>query len=139
MQVPIPDEHPCLDRDGYGLSKYLMEEVTRYVQRQQPAIDVINLRLSSVTADDKLPQPHAAFALHEWAPAVITLMALSDAVRAFVLAVEAPHRPGLRVTNATGPRAWVAEPMSRILRAWWGSRRDLHGICLENAEHSYPR
>jgi len=30
IQLPIPDEHPCLDRDGYGLSKYLMEEVTRY-------------------------------------------------------------------------------------------------------------
>jgi UDP-glucose 4-epimerase len=32
-QLPMPDEHPCLDRDGYGLSKYLMEEVTRYLAR----------------------------------------------------------------------------------------------------------
>ncbi len=125
LRVPIPDEHPCLDRDGYGLSKYLMEEVTRYVQRQHPEIDVINLRLSSVTADDRLPPPHAAFALHDWVPAAITLMALSDAVRAFVLTVEAPHRAGVRTMNATGPRAWVAEPMPQILRTWWGDDVDL--------------
>ena len=28
LQLPMPDEHPCLDRDGYGFSKYMMEEVT---------------------------------------------------------------------------------------------------------------
>ena len=26
LQLPMPDEHPCLDRIGYGFSKYLMEE-----------------------------------------------------------------------------------------------------------------
>ena len=57
ITVPVPDEHPCLDRDGYGLSKYLMEEVTRYLQRQFSEIDVINLRLSSVRSDDDLPPP----------------------------------------------------------------------------------
>ena len=31
--VPIPDEHPCLARDAYGLSKYLMEEMSRYFGR----------------------------------------------------------------------------------------------------------
>ena len=42
LQVPIPDEHPCFDRDGYGFSKYLMEEVTRYYSRQNDEIDVID-------------------------------------------------------------------------------------------------
>ncbi|MCH2665238.1 NAD(P)-dependent oxidoreductase, partial [bacterium] len=51
-EVPILDEHPCLDRDGYGWSKFLMEEVTKYYSRQNPGIDVINLRLSSVVPDD---------------------------------------------------------------------------------------
>ena len=30
-QLPIADEDGCQDRDGYGLSKYLMEEITRYL------------------------------------------------------------------------------------------------------------
>ena len=34
LELPMPDEHPCLDRDGYGFSKYMMEEVTRYYARQ---------------------------------------------------------------------------------------------------------
>lgn len=125
QRLPIPDEHPCLDRNGYGLSKYLMEEVTRYYQHQQAEIDVINLRLSSVARDNALPPLQRAQELHEWAPAGITVMALSDAVRAFALAVEAPHCSGVRVLNATGPRAWVAEPMSKVLRAWWGDEIDV--------------
>ena len=36
LQLPIPDEHPCLDRDGYGLSKYLMEEITRVLPPSEP-------------------------------------------------------------------------------------------------------
>ena len=26
LELPMSDEHPCLDRDGYGFSKYMMEE-----------------------------------------------------------------------------------------------------------------
>lgn len=125
QQVPIPDEHPCLDRDGYGLSKYLMEEVTRYLQRQHAEVDVINLRLSSIARGESMPPLQRAQPLREWAPAGITIMSLSDAVRAFMLAVEAPHKPGVRVMNATGPRAWVADPMVEVLRAWWGDDVDL--------------
>ena len=53
LQVPIHDEHPCLDRDGYGWSKFMMEEVTKYYSRQNQGIDVTCLRLSSVSPDEK--------------------------------------------------------------------------------------
>ena len=55
LHVPIPDDHPCLDRDGYGFSKYLMEEVTKYYHRQNEQLDVINLRLASVADDTNMP------------------------------------------------------------------------------------
>jgi nucleoside-diphosphate-sugar epimerase len=135
VQLPIPDEHPCLDRDGYGLSKYLMEEVTRYLQRQHADIDVINLRLSSVPRGETLPALQRAQPLREWAPAGITIMALSDAVRAFTLAVEAPRKPGVRVLNATGPRAWVADAMVDVLRAWWGD--DVDFSYYADPAHAY--
>ncbi len=38
VQVPIPDEHPCLDSYGYGFSKYLMEEITKFYSRQNADI-----------------------------------------------------------------------------------------------------
>ena len=125
LEVPIPDEHPCLDRDGYGLSKYLMEEITRYVHRQDPALDIINLRLSSVCPDDAPRALVGPGPLTEWALGSITIMTLQDAVAAFTAAVEAPLKPGLRILNTTGPRAWVKTPVAEVLRSWWGDEVDV--------------
>ena len=124
LEVPIPDEHPCLARDAYGLSKYLMEELARYFSRQCPDLDGLSLRLASVDDDRRLPQPQGIRPLGPWAPAGITVMALSDAVRAFTLALDAPRRPGARVLNAAPPLAWVAVPTARILREWYGASVD---------------
>jgi nucleoside-diphosphate-sugar epimerase len=125
LQLPIPDEHACLDRDGYGFSKYLMEEVTRYYQRQNDFLDVVNLRLSSVCADFASAVPVGVRPLGEWSLASITVMTLPDAVRAFRLAAEAPYSPGLRILNATGPNVWANTPTGKILRHWWGQEVDL--------------
>lgn len=125
LHLPITESHGCLDRDGYGLSKYLMEEVTRYLARQNEGIDVTNLRLATIIPDDRLPEPRRVGPLGQWAVGSITIMALSDAVRAFTLALEAPMTPGARVLNATGPRAWVADPVADILRNWWGDEVDV--------------
>lgn len=125
LQLPVPDEHPCLDRDGYGLSKFLMEEITKYAQRQNSELDVINLRLASIAADEKMPAPVSVKPLPAWSLGHLTVMARSDAVRAFTLAVESPHKPGVRILNAAGPKAWVARPTAEILEAWWGREVDL--------------
>ena len=133
--LPIQDEHPCLDRDGYGLSKYLMEEVTRYYHRQNPEIDVANLRLSAVCPDEIMPTLREPGPLAEWALGSITVMVQSDAVRAFRMAAEAPYKPGVRIMNAAGPKAWVAAPVAEILRNWWGSDVDLS--YFEKPGHEY--
>ena len=135
LQLPIPDTHPCLDRDGYGLSKYLMEEVTAYYQRQVEEIDVINLRLSSVCPDKRMPQPMKAGPLGEWALGGLTVMARSDAVRAFSAAAEALPRTGVRTMNAAGPKAWAADPVAEILRGWWGEEVDLSYFEREDRRH----
>lgn len=135
LQVPLPDDHPCLDRNGYGLSKYLMEEMTKYCQRQRPEIDVINLRLATVCPDDNMPPPRGVGPLGEWSLGSITILALSDAVRAFTLAVESPLRPGVRIMNAVGPKAWVADPVADVLRAWWGDEVDVSHF--EQLGHEY--
>jgi len=125
LSLPIPDEHPCLDRDGYGVSKYLMEEVTKYYQRQNENIDVLNLRLASIADDVALPEPRRVGPLGQWALGGITIMALGDTVRLLSMAVDAEHRPGVRILNATAPRAWVADPVADILRGWWSDDVDV--------------
>ena len=133
--LPVPDEHPCLDRDGYGFSKHLMEEVTKYLQRQDEDIDVINLRLATVCPDERMPAPVKVGPIGQWALGSITVMALSDAVRVFALAAEAEHRPGVRVMNAAGPRAWAADPVASILSNWWGHEVDVS--YFRRAGHEY--
>jgi len=125
LALPIPDEHPCLDRDGYGVSKYLMEEITKYYRRQNEEIDVLNLRLASIADDAALPEPRRVGPLGQWALGGITIMALSDTVRLLTMAVDAEHRPGVRILNATAPKAWVADPVADILRGWWGDDVDV--------------
>ena len=135
LALPMPDEHPCLDRDGYGVSKYLMEEITKYYQRQNDDIDVINLRLASIADDSALPEPWCVSPLGQWALGGITVMALSDAVRAFASAAEAPMKPGVRILNATAPKAWVADPVADVLRGWWGA--DVDVSHFEQPGHAY--
>ncbi len=60
LQLPMPDEHPCLDRVGYGFSKYMMEEVSRYLARQNEDLDFINIRLASIAPDDRELTPRKA-------------------------------------------------------------------------------
>ena len=135
LQLPVPDEHPCLDRDGYGFSKYMMEEVTRYHQRQCDGLDVINLRLAAISPDKDLPSGLGITPLEQWSLGSITRMALSDAVRTFTLATEAPMKPGLRIMNAAGPKAWVSVPVAEILRNWWGDDVDLSPFELPGHEY----
>lgn len=124
LQLPVPDEHPCLDRDGYGVSKYLMEEVTRYLSRQNDALDFINIRLASIVPDDRPLTPRAAGPITEWAFGSISLMRLGDTVRCFTLAAEAPHKLGVRIMNAVGAQANVADTVPELLRSWYGKDAD---------------
>jgi UDP-glucose 4-epimerase len=135
LALPIPDDHPCLDRDGYGVSKFLMEEITHYIQRSVPELDIINLRLSSVIPDTT-PRPLvAAGSLGKWALGTITIMTLRDAVTAFTLAVESQLRPGVRTLNAAGPRAWVSQPVSEVLKSWYG--KDVDTSHFDQREHAW--
>jgi hypothetical protein len=52
-------------------------------------------------------------------------MNLTNAVRLFAQAVEAPHKPGLRILNATARNAWTADPVADIFRNWWGNSVDI--------------
>jgi hypothetical protein len=113
-----------------------MEEITKYYQRQNPEIDVINLRLASISPNDHLPPPARVRPLAQWSLGSLTVMALSDAIRAFPMAVEAPLKPGVRIMNAAGPEAWAADPVVDILRNWYGDEVDLSYFELPGNEYA---
>lgn len=125
LSLPVVDEHPCLDSEAYGFSKFMMEKVTEYYSRQAGDLDITNLRLSSIMPDDNIRAPGGITPLGPWAMGSITIMLLQDAVRVFTLAVEAPSKPGLRIYNAAAPEAWLSVPTAEVLSEWWGDDVDL--------------
>jgi UDP-glucose 4-epimerase len=136
LQVPVPDEHPCFDRDGYGLSKYLMEEVARYLVRQNDDLDIIALRFASILPEDAVPVPRKPGPVYPWALGSVTLMYVSDAVRCLTLAADAAHKPGIRIMNAVGTEACVEPSVPDVLRAWWGADADALDLSwYERAGH----
>ena len=129
LQLPIPDEHPCFDSKGYGFSKYLMEELTRYISRQDAGLDLIVIRLCGVLPDDGTCEHRTATPPFNWGMAHISPMYLSDALRCFTLAAEAPLKPGFRLMNTAGPQACVVDTIPEIFRARYGeaaARLDLY-------------
>ena len=124
--LPIPDEHPCYDVDGYGFSKFIMEEIAKYHWRQNRDIDVMNLRLCSVIGDDRArPRPEGLRPILEWTLGHITWMFLSDVIRAFCLAVLAPTKPGVLTLNVAAERICATVPTAAFLHNWWGNDVDL--------------
>ena len=124
--LPIPDEHPCYDLHGYGFSKFIMEEITRFYWRQNPEVDVINIRLCSVMRSDHLTRkPEGIRPILQWTVGNVTCMFLSDAIRAFSLAVLSPLKPGVRILNTAAERIWATVPTADFLEHWWGNEVDL--------------
>ena len=123
LSVPISDTHPCFDRDGYGFSKHLMEELTRYYALQKPSLDILNLRLSSVAKNDAVPSGMRS--IRPWALGSITVTLVSDIVDLIVKAVERPYSPGVRTYNASCSKVWATVPTAELLSHWWGNDIDL--------------
>ena len=124
--LPIPDEHPCHDLHGYGFSKFIMEEITKYYWRQSREIDVINIRLCSVIpGDDPTRKPEGLRPILQWTVGNVTCMLLSDAIRAFSLAALSPVKPGVRILNTAAERIWATVPTANFLENWWGNGVDL--------------
>lgn len=134
--LPITEEHGCYDRDGYGLSKYLMEEITRYLSRQNPELDILNIRLSSASTRELVPSGLREHG--EWCLGGPTYMVVDDAVKLFALAVESPLKPGLRIVNGVASRVWSMVPTAVQLRHWWGDKVDLSYFERPGNEYASP-
>ena len=121
LVLPIPDDHPCLDRDGYGLSKFLMEEVAKYYVRQNEDLDIIALRLALINNPDHV---HNIKVNREWALADITTMTIEDCISVITIAAENIYKAGIRIMNAVCPEAWCKDPTSVTLKNWYGQDFD---------------
>lgn len=134
--VPIDEEHPCLARDPYGASKYLMERIGEYFSRVDSRLEVTALRLASIFPDvSPPPKCNTGSSRGSYALAKLTQMCLSDAVQAFKTTLEAELGPGFRVLNATPLKAWSAVPTRVVLDNWFDGV--IETSWFASREHEY--
>jgi len=125
LQLPMPDEHPCLARDAYGLSKWMMEELTRYFARLTPDAEFTNLRLGAVVDDAQWTPPRTTVGAPLSIPFVqMGHVLLSDVLGAIQAVLQTPLRPGAHVYNVVAPDAASEDAVIDVLRAQFSARLD---------------
>lgn len=115
LELPISDDHPCLAADAYGLSKGMVEELTRYFYRRHSDRQFINLRLGAVAGEDW--KPPVIESGRELAVPFIALAHIyaSDVVEGIARAAEAPLKPGVANYNLVGPDLTCNLPAGKVL------------------------
>ena len=123
--LPIPARHPCMAKDAYGLSKFLMEGLADYFARLHGDAEFVSLRLGAVIESN---DPEPDFATTDPPPHLpflaFGLVGVADVLAAFEAIVESKHRPGSRVYNVVGPDLRTFELASDVLLASLKERGD---------------
>lgn len=124
-RMPIPDDHPYLARDAYGLSKAMVEDLTRYFGRLYPDAAFVNLRLGAVVDDETWrPEPIKVGTPMRFPFVELARVMLSDAVRALASVVDGPPSVGVRTYNVVGPDATCEDPVPEVVRALLGDKAE---------------
>lgn len=137
LKLPIPDDHPCLAIDAYGISKALMEEYICYFSRYCSDGDFMCLRLGAVMDDANNTSTPVKAGDKMWGPfCQLAHVSISDIVHGISLAVHAKRQPGFRLYNMVGPEAYCIDLVRNVLRPFLG--KDFLDIShYEQAGHEF--
>ncbi len=119
QELPMTETHPCLDKDGYGFSKHLMEQIAAYHHRQNPALAIFNLRFGVIVPDDTPPTPFVPTATPPaWTYAHFSKVRRRDAVRALRLALAKPSDGECSVLNIVARQPDLGVSILQLLATW---------------------
>lgn len=107
-RLPVKDSAVSIATDGYGLSKWLMEQVVFYFNRQFPESAFFLPRIGVVLKPDSPAASKETVAKALFPLVSLTTIALEDVVRAFIAALEAVLSPGVHRYNLVSP--WIRSP-----------------------------
>ncbi|MET0263753.1 MAG: NAD(P)-dependent oxidoreductase [Rariglobus sp.] len=119
LSMPIADTHPCLDIDGYGFSKFMMEQVAAYHHRQNPALTIYCLRFGVISPDEAPDAPYVApSSPPAWTYAHFSKVRRRDAVGALNLARTKSSAGGFHVLNIVARQADLGTSVPELLAKW---------------------
>jgi nucleoside-diphosphate-sugar epimerase len=132
LSFPIADDHPCLATDAYGLSKAMVEDLTRYFSRIYADADFIHLRLGVVVPDETWSPTEVSLDTALTLPITqLTKVLASDVIKAIEKSLKSSEHKGVRVYNVVGPDATCDVPITAKLRVIFGD------TALEAFDFSY--
>ena len=119
-RLPMTEDEPCADRHGYGFSKYLMEEVSKYHSRQFPDSRVFNLRLGGLRPSGADIHPRKHGPPRAWWFTGLGMLSVHDAVVAIELALDADTEPGVHTYFIAPPKAPTLTPVHELIERAYG-------------------
>ena len=117
--LPIPADHPCLSANPYGFSKYVVEELARYLARTDDTLEFDLYRLGVVVDE---PNHQVELSSVRLPFCQLGTVPVSTVVDRLTRAVLAPRGPGARVENLVSPEIPSPYPTIETLTAVLGSR-----------------
>jgi nucleoside-diphosphate-sugar epimerase len=120
--LPIADDHRCNSSDVYGLSKFFVEETSKYYQKLDPSIDITLFRIGVVLSEEAIPADLEKIE-KMWRPfCTLGCISIHDVLEAFSLAVQQEIHPGLEIMNLVSNTVYSTIPTKEALALALGDR-----------------
>jgi len=120
--LPIADDHRCNTSNIYGLSKYFIEETSKYFQKLEPSIDVTLFRIGVVLSEQAIPADREKIE-KMWRPfCTLGCISIHDVLVAFNISVGQKTNPGLEIMNLVSDTVYSTIPTKEALKLALGDR-----------------
>ena len=122
--LPIKDDHPCDSANVYGLSKFFVEEISRYFSRLHQDVEFTLFRIGVVLAETAVVADEDRIS-KMWRPfCTLGCISVTDVVDAFQKAVQRRVESGVYIMNLVADKSYSTIPTIDALKLALGERAD---------------
>ena len=122
--LPIKDDHPCDSANVYGLSKFFVEEISRYFSRLHQDVEFTLFRIGVVLAETAVVADEDRIS-KMWRPfCTLGCISVTDVVDAFQKAVQRRVESGVHIMNLVADKSYSTIPTIEALKLALGERAD---------------
>jgi UDP-glucose 4-epimerase len=122
--LPIKDDHPCDSANVYGLSKFFVEEISKYFSRLHQDVDFTLFRIGVVLAETAVAADEDRIS-KMWRPfCTLGCISVTDVVDAFQKVVQRSVESGVHIMNLVADKSYSTIPTIDALKLALGERAD---------------
>ena len=122
--LPIKDDHPCDSANVYGLSKFFVEEISRYFSRLHQDVEFTLFRIGVVLAETAVVADEDRIS-KMWRPfCTLGCISVTDVVDAFRKEVQRRVESGVYIMNLVADKSYSTIPTIDALKLALGERAD---------------